>query len=71
MCCWLTGTIGRLKTQEVKCPVSEKQKTGRKKLGSLVGRCGQEQNDPMLLTVGQSMSARKKGPLGGAGLLDI
>lgn len=77
MCCWLAGITGRLKTQEVKCLVSERQETRQKKLDHVMDKCKQEQNYPKqeqnyptLLAVGQSMSAPKKGPLGGAGLLD-
>lgn len=66
MCCWPTGGVGRLKTQEVKCPVSKRQKTRPKKLGPMAGKYEQQQDDLMLLRVGESMSAPKKGPLGRA-----
>lgn len=47
-----------------------KARNQTKKLDHVMDKYKQEQNDPTLLAVGQSMSASKKGPLGRAGLLD-
>lgn len=70
MCCWLTRITGRLKTQEVNVLSAKGKKLDKKKLDHVMDTCKQEQNDPTLLAVDRSMSAPKKGPLGGAGLLD-